>query len=243
MQRHLAPLSAFLEGAYDVDRFWEGPPIEAAGDIRALIVAGEFELDKDLIERLPNLSLVACFTAGYDGIDVEWCRARGRPVTQAPGVNHEDVADHAIGLILASRRQIAEGDRAVRGPDTPCACGSSFPRIARILGRADDVLVTPEGHHVGRLDPIFKAVSSLDETRIVQDEREHVRVEMVSSAALSPADTAILHEGLRNRLGPTMRIDFVRVDGIQRTAGGKLRSVVNLTAAKSGSRQSTPTAG
>ena len=30
MQRHLAPLSAFLEGAYDVYRFWEGPPVEAA---------------------------------------------------------------------------------------------------------------------------------------------------------------------------------------------------------------------
>src|SRR5690606_27109759 len=114
MQRHLAPLSAFLEGAYDVYRFWEGPPIEAAGDIRALIVAGESELDKALIERLPNLSLVACFTAGYDGIDVEWCRARGLPVTHAPGVNHEDVADHAIGLILAARRQIAEGDRTIR---------------------------------------------------------------------------------------------------------------------------------
>ena len=106
MQRHLAPLSAFLESAYDVYRFWEGPPVEAAGDIRALIVAGEFELDKALIERLPNLSLIACFTAGYDGIDVEWCRARGLPVTHAPGVNHADVADHAIGLILAARRQM-----------------------------------------------------------------------------------------------------------------------------------------
>ena len=50
MQRHLAPLSVFLEGAYDVYRFWEGPPIEAAADVRVLVVAGEFELDKDLME-------------------------------------------------------------------------------------------------------------------------------------------------------------------------------------------------
>lgn len=117
MQRHLAPLSAFLESAYDVYRFWEGPPVEAAQDIRALVVAGEFELDKALIERLPNLSLIACFTAGYEGIDVDWCRARGLPVTHAPGVNHEDVADHAIGLILAARRRIAEGDRTVRADE------------------------------------------------------------------------------------------------------------------------------
>lgn len=114
MQRHLAPLSAFLQSAYDVYRFWEGPPLEAAHDVRALVVAGEFALDKRLIESLPNLELIACFTSGYDGIDVEWCRARGLSVTHAPGVNHEDVADHAIGLVLAARRQIAAGDRALR---------------------------------------------------------------------------------------------------------------------------------
>jgi len=114
MQRHLAPLSPILESVYDVYRFWEGPPIEAAHDIRALIVAGEAPLDKGLIERLPALDLVACFTSGYDGIDIDWCRQRGLPVTHAPGVNHEDVADHALGLVLAARRQIVSGDRQVR---------------------------------------------------------------------------------------------------------------------------------
>lgn len=117
MQRHLAPLTPFLESQWTVYRFWEGPPVEAQADIRALVVAGEFELDKALIERLPNLKLIACFTSGYDRIDVAWCRARGLPVSHAPGVNHEDVADHAIGLILAARRQIAAGDRALRAGD------------------------------------------------------------------------------------------------------------------------------
>ncbi len=114
MQRHLAPLTAFLESQYDVYRFWEGPPVEAAHDIGALVVAGEFPLDKNLVEGLPNLKLIACFTSGYDRIDVPWCRARGLAVTHAPGVNHEDVADHAIGLVLAARRRIVAGDQALR---------------------------------------------------------------------------------------------------------------------------------
>jgi len=114
MQRHLAPLTAFLESEYIVYRFWEGPPLEAQAEIRALVVAGEFPLDKGLIESLPKLELIACFTSGHDGIDVEWCRAQGLAVTHAPGVNHEDVADHALGLILAARRRIAEGDRNLR---------------------------------------------------------------------------------------------------------------------------------
>lgn len=114
MHRHLAPLTAFLESAYTVHRFWEGPPVEAAQAIEALVVAGEFELDKHLIESLPKLGLIACFTSGYDGIDVAWARARGLKVTHAPGVNHEDVADHALGLILGARREIVSGDRQVR---------------------------------------------------------------------------------------------------------------------------------
>ncbi len=121
MQRHLAPLSPFLEGAYDVHRFWEHPPLEAERDIRAVVVAGEYPLDKTALERLPNLGLIACFTAGYEAIDLDWCRARGLPVSHAPGVNHEDVADHALALILAARREIVSGDRQVRAGEWTAA--------------------------------------------------------------------------------------------------------------------------
>lgn len=131
MQRHLAPLSALLESAYTVHRFWEGPPVEAAHAIGALVVIGEAELDKHLVESLPNLGLIACFTSGYDGVDVAWARARGLRVTHAPGVNHEDVADHALGLILAARREIAAGDREVRAGDW----SMEARRITRSLNR------------------------------------------------------------------------------------------------------------
>jgi lactate dehydrogenase-like 2-hydroxyacid dehydrogenase len=114
VQPHLGPVAPFLEGAYEVHRLWEGPPVEAEGVIEAVVVAGEHPLDPALIDRLPRLKHVACFTAGYDGIDPDWCRARGLEVTHAPGVNHEDVADHAIGLILAAHRRIAAGDADVR---------------------------------------------------------------------------------------------------------------------------------
>lgn len=157
------------------------------------------------------------------------------------GEEGDIVATGFINRVMPFIRYVT-GDRAIRGPDSPCACGSSFPRIERILGRVDDVLITPEGYHVGRLDPIFKAMASLDETRIVQDEPDHVRVELVSREPLRETETATLLAGLRNRLGPTMRIEFVRVAQIERSPGGKLRSVVNLTAAKSGSHPSTPPA-
>lgn len=117
MNRMLAPLSPFLETQYDVFRLWEGPPVEAAHEIRAIVTAGEEPLDKPVIEKLPNLELVACFTAGYDGLDVEWCRERGLKLSHSPNVNHEDVADMAMGLMLAARREIVAGHAMVISGD------------------------------------------------------------------------------------------------------------------------------
>lgn len=114
VQPHLGVLAPLFEAEFTVWRLWAGPPLEAAGAIRALVVAGEFPIDKGFAESLPRLGLIACFTAGYDGVDVEWARARGLKVSHSPGVNHEDVADHALGLVLAAARRIAEGDRVVR---------------------------------------------------------------------------------------------------------------------------------
>ncbi|CAL1692042.1 2-ketogluconate reductase [Brevundimonas subvibrioides] len=117
MQPALGLLTPFLETAYRVFRLWEGPPVEAQADIEAVVVIGEAPLDTAVLEHLPNLKLIACFTSGYDGIDLDWCAARGVPVTHAPAVNHEDVADHALGLMLAARRQIVMGDRTVKAGD------------------------------------------------------------------------------------------------------------------------------
>ena len=92
----------------------------------------------------------------------------------------------------------------------------------------DDVVVTPEGNLVGRLDPIFKAVSCLYETRIVQDAVDHVRVETVVVGDFPHEVERELDAQLRARLGPTMRISIVRVPSIERTGRGKLRTTVNL---------------
>lgn len=114
MQPLLGPLVPLLESEFTVWRFWEGPPIEATQTIRAMIVAGEFPIDKHLAESLPQLGLIACFTSGYDGVDVAWARGRGLQVSHSPGANSEDVADHAMGLVLSAWRRIVDGDRIVR---------------------------------------------------------------------------------------------------------------------------------
>jgi lactate dehydrogenase-like 2-hydroxyacid dehydrogenase len=114
LQPHLAPIAAMLEADFTVWRLWQGPPLEASHTIGAIVVAGEFPVDQALAESLPNLGLIACFTAGYDGVDLVWAAERGLKVSHSPGVNHDDVADQAIGLMLAAWRGLMEGDAIVR---------------------------------------------------------------------------------------------------------------------------------
>ncbi|HLF68908.1 MAG TPA: D-glycerate dehydrogenase [Gaiellaceae bacterium] len=79
-------------------------------DVEGLIVANE-PVPLDL---LPSLRVVANYSVGYDRIDVEACTARGIVVTNTPGVLDDATADLAFALILATRRQVVEGDRLVR---------------------------------------------------------------------------------------------------------------------------------
>jgi lactate dehydrogenase-like 2-hydroxyacid dehydrogenase len=114
VQPHLAPIAAMLDEEFTVWRLWQAPPLEASHTIEALLVAGEFPLDQKLADSLPRLGLIACFTAGYDGVDLSWAAERGLKVSHSPGVNHEDVADQAMGLMLAAWRGLVEGDAIVR---------------------------------------------------------------------------------------------------------------------------------
>lgn len=148
----------------------------------------------------------------------------GRPV--AAGLRGEIVATGFINPVMPLIRY-ATGDYAVLGSGM-CPCGRAGQTIEQLEGRMDDVIVTPEGSLVGRLDPIFKAVSSLYETRIIQDAIDHVRVEIVVVGDFRREMERELEMQLRSRLGPTMRISIVRVPSIERTGRGKLRTTVNL---------------
>ena len=96
----------------DKDRFLRetGPRIRglAASTLAASPVTS------DLLDRLPALEIIANFGVGYDNVDVVEATRRGVIVTNTPGVLDEEVADLAIGLLLATIRQIPQADRHVR---------------------------------------------------------------------------------------------------------------------------------
>jgi lactate dehydrogenase-like 2-hydroxyacid dehydrogenase len=111
---HLELVAAQLEAHYKVLRAWTDPTPAELDAVQAVVVAGDAPLDSRALERLPALKLIACFTTGYDRIDLAWAKARGLIVAYAPGANTRDVVDHAVGLIIACRRRFQFGDATLR---------------------------------------------------------------------------------------------------------------------------------
>jgi lactate dehydrogenase-like 2-hydroxyacid dehydrogenase len=81
---------------------------------RAIVGGGTSIVDAALLDRLPALEIVAIHGVGHDGIDLAATSARKIAVTTTPDVLTDDVADLAIGLMLAVQRRIVANDRAVR---------------------------------------------------------------------------------------------------------------------------------
>ena len=118
------------------------------------------------------------------------------------------------------------GDRAVAS-DTACACGRKHPVIGAILGREDDYIVTPEGNMVGRLDPMFKGLTGILEAQVVQEAIDEITILVVPAAGFDDGARASLIDGLRERVGRSMKITVKDVPAIARTRGGKFRSVIS----------------
>jgi D-3-phosphoglycerate dehydrogenase len=67
-----------------------------------------------MIDALDRCRLIALGTVGVDYVDVAAATAKGIPVTNCPDTFIEEVADHAMMLLLATHRRAIEQDRMVR---------------------------------------------------------------------------------------------------------------------------------
>ena len=117
----VAPLYAYeteeVEKAFTVHRLWEAEDPEvlyaaAAPTCRAAVTRNVF--GSEMMDKLPNLGLVAVLGVGYDQVDLEAAKARGIAVTNTPDVLSEEVADYAMGLLLSLARRLPQGERYLR---------------------------------------------------------------------------------------------------------------------------------
>lgn len=79
--------------------------ISGARDAEVLL-PGYASVTREIIEALPNLKVIALMSMGFDYVDVEAATERGVWVTNVPGAATEEVATHALAILLHAVRQL-----------------------------------------------------------------------------------------------------------------------------------------
>lgn len=83
--------------------------------IDALLCLLTDKIDAEVMDAAgKNLKIVANFAVGFDNLDLEAAKIRGIMATNTPQGSTEAVAEHAMGLLLASARRIVEADKFTR---------------------------------------------------------------------------------------------------------------------------------
>lgn len=138
--------------------------VEGAADAEAVITSWGIRISEDVIAGLDKCIVIGVGSVGVDMVDVDAATRAGIVVTNVPDVFIEEVADHAMMLLLASARRLKETDRMVREGEwgrgrpllneIPRLWGQtlgllSFGNVARAVARR----AKPFGFHLIAHDP------------------------------------------------------------------------------------------
>jgi D-3-phosphoglycerate dehydrogenase len=124
------------------------PLVEACADADGILIGARLRLDGPLLDQLRHCRVIVRYGVGVDNVDVAAASARGITVANVPDYCVEEVATHAIAMVLALNRRLIALDRTVRqgrwelGPGagmrrlSECTLGLiGFGRIGEALGR------------------------------------------------------------------------------------------------------------
>lgn len=100
----------------------------------AIMLYHKVTMSARIIERLKHCRLIVRCGVGYDNVDVDAARARGIAVANVPDYGSEDVADTAIGMMLALARGISRLNSLMRDAAAPWAHTPVVP-LARLRGQ------------------------------------------------------------------------------------------------------------
>ena len=124
------------------------------------------------------------------------------------------------------------GDIVTRS-DKTCRCGRAFEVIESIDGRDGDVIKTPSGRQLGvtliiQVLYVICGTTGILESQIVQDQIDHLTIKYVPLNGFGKKGLEQFKTLVTRYLPSELKLDFAKVDRIERTADGKLRPLVSL---------------
>jgi phenylacetate-CoA ligase len=111
---------------------------------------------------------------------------------------------------------------------TGCECGRTYKTVKKIVGRINDLIVTPNGNHMSMpMGDMFDTALGVRQSQIVQECIDQLCVKIVKAQSFSQKDLDLIDYSLRERLGREMRIRYEFVDSITPGQNGKTKFIIS----------------
>ncbi len=88
--------------------------IKIIGDFDALLVRSQTQVTQKIIDAAKKLKVIGRAGVGIDNIDLDSATEKGIIVVNAPSANTISAAEHAFGLMLATARNIPQGNESLK---------------------------------------------------------------------------------------------------------------------------------
>ena len=131
---------AQLESGFEV-RYVDGADraalLPALADVDAVIVRSSTTIDAEALAHAPNLRVVARAGVGLDNVDVEAATKAGVMVVNAPSSNIVSAAERAVGLLLATARNVPQAMASLKAGEwkrSKFTGAELYQKVAGILG-------------------------------------------------------------------------------------------------------------
>lgn len=113
--------------------------------------------------------------------------------------------------------------------DRSCPCGRGLPLLKEIQGRTTDLVVAADGTvmHGLALIYVLRDIPGILSFKIIQESLDQTRVLLVAGAGYGPQSHRHIEEGIKARLGSSVRVVIEEVRDIRAEKSGKFRYVLS----------------
>ena len=88
---------------------------DKAKDVEIVCVFVSSQINKNVIDALPNLKFIATRSTGFNHIDFEYAKTKGINISYVPAYGSHTEAEFTFGLILNLSRNIIKANNYIRG--------------------------------------------------------------------------------------------------------------------------------
>jgi len=158
-------------------------------DTNVLGIRSRTKVTAELLDALPDLTVIGCFSVGTNQVDLAGARARGVPVFNAPFSNTRSVAELTIGEIVMLLRRILPRSASAHAGGWDKSATGSFEVRGKTLG------IVGYGNIGSQLSNLAEAMGMRVVFHDLTDKLRHGNTEPVDSleTLLDVSDVVSLH--------------------------------------------------